>query len=203
MLELLRDQWPWYIGGPLIAMVMSSLLYFGKTFGISSTLRTFCTIGGAAKFSELFQFDWKTQKWNLAFIFGVIGGGYFASTILKNADTLEIAPSIINELNGFGIQVGNELVPSSIFSFKSLMSLKGFLLIVIGGFLVGFGSRYAGGCTSGHAITGLSDLQLPSFIAVIGFYHLYLICKNETFKIHIYLFLIRDYFNKIRSHLMV
>jgi uncharacterized membrane protein YedE/YeeE len=41
--------------------------------------------------------------------------------------------------------------------------------MVLGGFLVGFGTRYAGGCTSGHAIMGLSNLQLPSLIATISF----------------------------------
>jgi uncharacterized membrane protein YedE/YeeE len=42
--------------------------------------------------------------------------------------------------------------------------------MVIGGFLVGFGTRYAGGCTSGHAISGLSNLQFASLIATIGFF---------------------------------
>jgi uncharacterized membrane protein YedE/YeeE len=42
-------------------------------------------------------------------------------------------------------------------------------MIVVGGFLVGFGTRYAGGCTSGHAIMGLSNLQWPSLVATISF----------------------------------
>jgi len=50
------------------------------------------------------------------------------------------------------------------------LSLKGFLVLAFGGLMVGFGSRYAGGCTSGHAISGLSDLQIQSLIAVAGFF---------------------------------
>jgi len=50
-----------------------------------------------------------------------------------------------------------------------LLTIKGFILIVAGGFLVGFGTRYAGGCTSGHSIMGISNLQLPSLIATCCF----------------------------------
>lgn len=42
--------------------------------------------------------------------------------------------------------------------------------MVIGGFLVGFGTAYAGGCTSGHAIAGLADRQAASLLAVCGFF---------------------------------
>jgi hypothetical protein len=60
-------------------------------------------------------------------------------------------------------------MPASIFSFENLFTLRGLMFFVFGGFLVGFGTRYAGGCTSGHTIMGLSNLQWPSLIATCCF----------------------------------
>ena len=74
-------------------------------------------------------------------------------------------------MEGLGFEnAGEQYLPAELFSLEQVFTLKGLLILVIGGFLVGFGSRYAGGCTSGHAISGLSNLQLPSLIAVIGFF---------------------------------
>jgi uncharacterized membrane protein YedE/YeeE len=61
------------------------------------------------------------------------------------------------------------LLPEQLFNWQQLLTVRGFIVIVLGGFLVGFGTRYAGGCTSGHAIMGLSNLQLPSLIATLSF----------------------------------
>ena len=171
MLEFISQPWEWYVAGPLIAFIMFLLLYFGKNFGMSTNLRTMCTIGGAGKFSEFFNFDWKSQIWNLIFVAGTISGGFIASNYLTNEQPIQIAESVVNELNGYGVtNVGEEYLPSSLFSFEALFTLRGVIMLIGGGFLVGFGARYAGGCTSGHAISGLSDLQLPSLIAVIGFF---------------------------------
>jgi uncharacterized membrane protein YedE/YeeE len=41
--------------------------------------------------------------------------------------------------------------------------------LLTGGFLVGFGARLGGGCTSGHGVCGLASLQLPSLLAVLTF----------------------------------
>jgi uncharacterized membrane protein YedE/YeeE len=79
--------------------------------------------------------------------------------------------------------IGESLLPPELFSWDAVFSIKGFLILVVGGFLVGFGTRYAGGCTSGHAITGLSSLQLPSLIAVIGFFIGGLIMINFIYPI--------------------
>ena len=62
------------------------------------------------------------------------------------------------------------LAPNDIFNFSSLLTVKGFIMMVIGGFLVGFGTRYANGCTSGHSIMGISNLQLSSLIATCCFF---------------------------------
>lgn len=170
-MEYILQPWPWYISGSLIAFIMFILIYFGKTFGMSSNLRTFCTIAGAGKKTEFFNFDWKSQKWNLIVVFGAVIGGFIAHFWLSNPINMDLNPKTIEELSQLGFEnAGKSLLPSEIYSWDAVLSFKGLAILIIGGFLVGFGTRYAGGCTSGHAITGLSSLQRPSLIAVIGFF---------------------------------
>lgn len=169
MIELLKQPWPWYISGAVIAATMVALLYFGKSFGFSSNLRTICTITGAGKRASFFDFDWKTQKWNLLFLIGAVIGGFIAGTLLKNSQPLQLSAATIADIKKLGIKFDGQLEPAQLFGLKAL-NLKNTIIMLSGGLLIGFGSRYAGGCTSGHAISGLSNLQLPSLIAVIGFF---------------------------------
>lgn len=170
-MEYILQPWPWYISGPCIALTMFLLLYFGRTFGMSSNLRTLCSIGGAGKRVEFFKFDWKSQRWNLVVVLGAIVGGFIAHHFLSNPTNIDLNPETIKDLETLGFKnAGKSLLPPELFSWDAVFSFKGLLILVAGGFLVGFGTRYAGGCTSGHAITGLSSLQLPSLIAVIGFF---------------------------------
>ena len=170
-MQTILQPWPWYISGPCIAIIMFLLLYFGKTFGMSSNLRTLCTIGGAGKHADFFKFDWKSQKWNLVVVSGAIVGGFIAHHYLSNPIHIDLSQDTVKDLKTLGFNnVGHSLLPPELFSWDAVLSIKGLLILVIGGFLVGFGTRYAGGCTSGHGITGLSSLQLPSLIAVIGFF---------------------------------
>ena len=171
MLEFLRQPWPWYVVGPIITLTMFLLLYFGKNFGVSNNLRTACAIIGGGKYNSFFKIDCKAETWNLIFIGGALIGGFIGSTWLKNPDPISLNPETTTRLESYGIQdVGVRFVPTGIFNWESILTPKGFIMIIIGGFLVGFGSRYAGGCTSGHAISGMSDLQLPSLLAVVGFF---------------------------------
>ena len=171
MIEIISQPWPWYVAGPLIALVMFALLYFGNSFGISGNLSTMCSIAGAGRKVEFFRFDWTKRLWNLVFVLGALIGGFIASNFLTLDPGVELAAPTISALNDLGIEnPGAEFVPGAIFSWSSLFTLKGLIILVGGGFLVGFGARYAGGCTSGHAISGISDLQLPSIIAVTGFF---------------------------------
>lgn len=169
MLELLKQPWPWYTSGIAIAFIMVLLLYFGKSFGFSSNLRTICTLAGAGKTVKFFDFDWKAQKWNLLFLIGSVLGGFVSATLLKSDAPLKLSPATIKDLNGIGIHFDGQFNPSQLFSSQAL-GFKNLIILLLGGFLVGFGSRYAGGCTSGHAISGLSNLQRPSLIAVISFF---------------------------------
>lgn len=170
MLELIRQPWPWYVSGSAIAFIMILLLFYGKSFGFSSNLRTMCTIAGAGKRVKFFDFDWRSQSWNLLFLLGAILGGVLASTLLKSDQPLQLSPATVQDLVGLGITFDGQLNPGDLFGADFATSPKGFLVLILGGILVGFGSRYAGGCTSGHAISGLSNLQIPSLLAVIGFF---------------------------------
>ncbi|OUR92185.1 YeeE/YedE family protein [Flavobacteriales bacterium 34_180_T64] len=170
-MDNILQPWPWYISGPLIAFIMFILIYFGKTFGMSSNLRTFCAIGGAGKKIEFFNINLRDQRWNLLVVLGAIIGGYIAHFYLSVPTNIDLNPDTVKELSELGFEnAGKSLLPSELYNLEALLSLKGLSILIIGGFLVGFGTRYAGGCTSGHAITGLSSLQLPSLIAVIGFF---------------------------------
>lgn len=169
MLDLIKQPWPWYIAGPLIGLIVPLLLIIGnKSFGISSSLRHICAACIPANIS-FFKYDWKKEVWNLFFVFGIFLGGIIAAHFLANPRPIEVDPQLAKELAGYGITNYDHLVPADIINWDSLFSLRGFILMVVGGFLVGFGTRYAGGCTSGHAIMGLSTLQLPSLIATICF----------------------------------
>ncbi len=170
-MDFLYGTWHWAISGFLIGVIMLSLIYFGKSFGMSSNLRTLCTIAGAGKFSDFFKLDWREQKWSLAVVLGAVLGGFIAYNFLQNGTEVAINPETINQLASMNIDAPNgKLVPDAIFSIETMLSLKGFVILFLGGLLIGFGTRYAGGCTSGHAISGLSNLQIPSLIAVIGFF---------------------------------
>jgi uncharacterized protein len=169
MTDFLKQPWAWYVAGPLIGLTVPALLVIGnKSFGISSSLRHVCASCIPANI-PFFKYDWKKEVWNLFFVFGIFLGGTIAINLLSNPNPIEVNPKLAEELAGYGITNFKNLFPSDIINWQSLFTLKGFLLIVVGGFLVGFGTRYAGGCTSGHAIMGLSNLQLPSLIATICF----------------------------------
>ncbi len=169
MIEFLKQPWPWYVAGPLIGLTVPALLIIGnKSFGISSSLRHVCASCMPANI-PFFKYDWKKEVWNLFFVFGIFLGGAIAINLLSNPNPVEVNSKLATELAGYGITNFNNLVPEDIMNWQSLFTLKGFLMMIVGGFLVGFGTRYAGGCTSGHAIMGLSNLQLPSLIATISF----------------------------------
>jgi len=170
-MEWIYEPWPWYISGPMIAFIMFLLLMMGKNFGMSSNLRTLCTLCGADKAADFFKFDWKSQKWNLMVVLGAILGGFIAANYLTIDAAVVLNPETVSNLNGLGFEsAGQAYMPTELFETAAFTDIKSLAILSVGGLLVGFGARYAGGCTSGHAISGLSNLQLPSLIAVIGFF---------------------------------
>jgi uncharacterized membrane protein YedE/YeeE len=169
MLEWVRQPWPWYIAGPLIGLMVPLLLIAGnKAFGISSSLRHICAACIPANIS-FFRYDWKKEAWNLFFVAGIVAGAAIAMNLLTNHQGLKLSPVLVLQLQYYGVSDYSGLLPAELFSWHSLFTFRGFVLIIVGGFLVGFGTRYAGGCTSGHSIMGLSTLQWPSLLATLCF----------------------------------
>ena len=169
MLDLIKNPWPWYVAGPLIGLTVPVLLIIGnKAFGISSSLRHICAACIPANI-PFFKYEWTKEVWNLFFVAGIVLGGIVAVTFLANPNPVVVNPDLAAELSTYGITNFERMVPTDVFSWSALFSLRGFLMMVVGGFLIGFGTRYAGGCTSGHAIMGLSTLQWPSLVATCCF----------------------------------
>lgn len=172
MIEILSQPWPWYIAGPIIGLFVPALLIFsGKRFGVSSSLQHMCAAALPSNL-EYFNYDWKKNGlWNLFFVGGIALGGFIGASLLATpGGNIDLSPATVTALQDIGISDFSGLVPSEFISWEGLTSLPGIIMILGGGFLVGFGARYAGGCTSGHAISGLANLQLPSLVAVIGFF---------------------------------
>ncbi len=167
--DWIKQPWPWYIAGPLIGLTVPLLLIIGnKSFGISSSLRHICAACLPTNIS-FFKYEWKKEIWNLFFVLGIFIGAMIAAIYLANPEPLQINSKLASELAGYGITDYNGLVPNQLFNWPALLTVKGLLMIIGGGFMVGFGTRYAGGCTSGHSIMGLSTLQWPSLIATCCF----------------------------------
>lgn len=169
IIQLIQQPWPWYIAGPLIGLTVPLLLLLGnKTFGISSSLRHICAACFPANIS-FFKYNWKKETWNLFFVAGVVAGGFMAATWLNNQQPIAVDVSLKNALQLYGIANYSSSTPADLFNWHALLTVRGIIVIIVGGFLVGFGTRYAGGCTSGHAIMGLSNLQWPSLVATCCF----------------------------------
>ena len=168
-IDWISQPWPWYVAGPLIGLTVPTLLLIGnKTFGISSSLRHVCAICVPARI-PFFKYNWRKEMWNLLFVLGVLVGGFIATNFISNPNDIVIAEQTKADLSAIGITSFSGLMPTEIFDWNNLFTAKGLLFFVFGGFLVGFGTRYAGGCTSGHAIMGISSLQWPSLLATIFF----------------------------------
>jgi uncharacterized protein len=170
MLEFLKQPWHWSIAGLLIGLTVPVLLLMGnKPFGLSSNLRHICAICMPSKL-PFFNYDWKKDVWNLYFAVGIVLGGFIGSSLIENTENIRLSAETIQDLRQFGLSNFSGLVPQEIFAIDALFTAKGLIFIILGGFLVGFGTRYASGCTSGHAIFGLSTLQWPSLVATICFF---------------------------------
>lgn len=171
MFDLLRGPWPWFVAGPLIGLLVPILLVSGnRLFGFSSNFRHICAAVAPARPSFL-TYDWRISGgWNLAFAAGVLIGGFLAANVIGHPAALEIAEATRADLLALGITDTGGFVPTDLFAWSELASPRGFLLLIGGGFLVGFGTAYAGGCTSGHGIAGLANFDRASLVAVIGLF---------------------------------
>lgn len=171
MIELLSSPWPWWVAGPAIGLTLTLLLAIGnRAFGVSSSLQHLCAAVAPGR-SPILRYDWRRSGlWNLVFVLGIMAGGGVAGHWLEGAEPVIVSEATSNALGALGAAPGSGLVPVEIYSVSALGSFEGWVVMVLGGFLVGFGARYAGGCTSGHGVTGLANGQLPSLVAVLGFF---------------------------------
>lgn len=176
MLETLKGPWPWYVAGPIIGLTVPALLLLGnKIFGLSSSLRHICAACFPARI-PFFTYDWKKEIWSLFFVSGVVLGAFISVSLLADPNPIVIAEPTAKYLASKGITGNSGLMPAEIFSWDNLLTLRGFIFFIVGGFFVGFGTRWAGGCTSGHAISGLSNLQWPSLVATCCFFGAGILC---------------------------
>jgi uncharacterized membrane protein YedE/YeeE len=189
IIDFISQPWHWAVGGLAIAGIVFLLLYAGERFGVSSSFDTICSMGGAGRWIDHFAEDWRKNTWLLVFIIGVLAGGYLGVSVFQSPEPVQIAADTEASLSALGVSVpqskadGLGFIPEDVFTFSNLLTLKGFILMIVGGFLVGFGTRYAGGCTSGHAISGMSNLQPASLVATIGFFIGGLIATHLLFPV--------------------
>jgi len=103
-MEFINQPWPWYLSGVAIALIMLLLQLSGKKFGMSSNLRTICSICGAGNQAQFFRFDWKAQKWNLIVVLGAIIGGFIAAHFMTNSSAVLINSNTITNLKTLGFE---------------------------------------------------------------------------------------------------
>ncbi len=157
--------WPWYVGGPLIGFIIILLQWVdNKPLAASSSYRHVCAATFPSKIPFL-NYNWKGEIWNLYFVAGILIGGFIAGYLLSQTGNVALTNKTAEQLQAMGLNDTTGFAPAQLFSFKALATIPGFVVLVIGGFLIGFGSRYAGGCVSGHSMTGMSDLQWTSMLA--------------------------------------
>ncbi|NND85275.1 MAG: YeeE/YedE family protein [Acidimicrobiia bacterium] len=145
-MDWLLEPWPWWVAGPMIGLTVPMLgLLTGKRFGISSSFRSVDAVCfPRTKVAYFREHDVKMWMWQLVMVGGMVAGGFIGNQLLTT-EPLQFLPD-------------------------QYMSLSGSWRLLAGGVLIGFGTRYANGCTSGHTITGLSQLSPTSLIATIAFF---------------------------------
>ncbi|MDD4880865.1 MAG: YeeE/YedE thiosulfate transporter family protein [Gallionellaceae bacterium] len=169
LINWLHEPWPWYVAGPMIGLMVPLMLVIGnRSFGISNNLRHLCAITQPRHVDVVFfKYNWKEHIWSLYFVIGTGLGGFLAGVAFANPNPVALTPGALAMLLSWGFTApGGALIPPELFA----PTVRNLTFLFTAGVLVGFGTRYAGGCTSGHAITGLSTLQLVSVYAVLGIF---------------------------------
>lgn len=171
MWQAITGPWPWYVSGPLLGLMVPILLLLGnKNFGISSTLRHACAAVLPVRAEYFRGYDWRSGAWNLILALGVILGAGIAVLFLGGGRAPEVSARAIDLFREWGVAAPGGLQPAELYGWPGAITPRALVSLVAGGFLVGFGTRYANGCTSGHAIMGLSLLNVGSLVATLGFF---------------------------------
>jgi len=177
-MHLFATGWAWYVSGPLIFVTMALLVLLGRRFGVSSNLESICTIAGAGRVVPHFRVNWRDRAWNIAFIVGAMIGGLLTHLLGAAGRIVPISQSTVTTLASWGFSHDPGFAPDALMGTAALSSPTAWGLLGVGGFLVGFGTRWASGCTSGHGVSGLADLQRGSWIATMSFFASGLIVTN-------------------------
>ena len=156
LLAPLARPWPWYVAGPLIGLYVPVLLLAGnRMFGISANLRHACAVVLPGRVS-FFRYDWRSAgAWNLTFALGIVLGGALAAMFLDTGAAVNLSAAARASIAALGVHDMTGLMPAELFNWAALWTWRGLVMMVGGGFLVGFGTAYAGGCTSGEIATEL------------------------------------------------
>src|ERR1043165_7214140 len=149
LISLIRGPWPWYVSGPLIGLFVPLLLLIGnKQLGMTGALRATCAAIAPSDL-DFFRYDWKKSgSWNIALAAGILVGAVLAVAMLGGGATPAVSPRTRDAIAALGLASPSGLVPAQLFSWRALLTLRGALSIIGGGFLVGFGSSYEIGRTS-------------------------------------------------------
>lgn len=132
--------WPFWLAGLAIGAFVPLFAWStGKALGISGGYTELCAIDEPAR----------ADRWKLWFVVGLPLGG--------------LASRIVG-----GASAWSTTVPSLEHAYGWTPSVQ-LLAFALGGFLIGYGSRVAGGCTSGHSIVGIAIGARSSLVATIGF----------------------------------
>ena len=150
--------WSPYLVGTLIGLLSMATFYFSdKPIGASTAYARLAGMVGkvfARKHTESLKYyqDFKPKfDWEVMLVVGAIGGAFLAAWHGK-------------ELTG-------EWLPAMWFARFGEGSLALRLAVAFaGGGLMAFGARMAGGCTSGHGISGAFQLSVGSWIALVCFF---------------------------------
>lgn len=168
LIAWLSAPWPWYVAGPVIGLMVPLMLVIGnRSFGISSNFRHICAMNPAETMKpEFFRYNWRSSTWSLVYGAGVVLGGFLAAVVFASPHAPALSDAALAMFASWGLTVPSGLLPPELFSQDA--GRTGLLLVT--GVVIGFGTRYAAGCTSGHAITGLATLQRESLVAVVGIF---------------------------------
>jgi uncharacterized membrane protein YedE/YeeE len=170
MNEVASPAWPWYVAGPIVGLLVPLALWIDcRRWGVSSSFRHLCAIGSPIRPAYL-RYEWKNESWSLFFVAGAVIGGFVGAHFFPNAAIPNISPRTVAAIQAIGFDSPRGLVPAEVFAIGQLATWRTFCMVIVGGFLVGFGTRYANGCTSGHAITGNALREWPSLVATVSFF---------------------------------